>query len=174
MDIKKKQPPLWRLQMKIVLCIRGYSSLPRVISPCCDFIPVVQDFRLPISHLIGEKVFVLRAVIIVKRILKPEVSSVIPEADQNISSEIFFHIILANFKIAVQENAVLDFTQFVKISDNCNSFIMFHCQIVLMCFIFCFAAKFYPSLKLTVQRWGNKKPRATFLAQGHKNNYLTI
>ena len=140
----------------------------RTISPCYDFLPVIQDFCLQITHLIDEKVFVFRAVIIIKRILKPEVSSVIPEADQNISSEIFFHIILANFKIAVQENAVLDFTQFVKISDNCNSFIMFHSQIVLMCFIFCFAAKFYPSLNLTVQRLGDKKPRATFLAQGVK------
>ena len=141
MDIKKKQPPLWRLQMKIVLCIRGYSSLPRAISPCCDFIPVVQDFRLPISHLIGEKVFVLRAVIIVKRIPKPEVTSVIPKAYQNFSSEIFFHIVLTNFKIAIQKNAVFDFTQFVKISDNCNSVIMFHNQIVLMYFILCLVVK---------------------------------
>lgn len=145
-----------------------FEQCCRNICPCYDFLPVIQDFCLQITHLIDEKVFVFRAVIIVKRILKPEVSSVIPEADQNISSEIFFHIILANFKIAIQENTVLDFTQFVKISDNCNSFIMFHSQIVLMCFIFCFAAKFYPSLNLTVQRWGNKKPRATFLAQGVK------
>jgi hypothetical protein len=123
---------------------------------------------LPISHLICEEVFVLRAVIIVKRILEPKVASVIPKADQNFSSEIFFHIILANFKFAVQENAPLDFTQFVKISDNCNSFIMFHSQIVLMCFIFCFAAKFYLPLNLTVQRLGDKKTRATFLAQGVK------
>lgn len=148
MDIKKKQPPLWRLQMKIVLCIRGYSSLPRAISPCCDFIPVVQDFRLPIGHLIGEKVFVLRAVIIVKRIPKPEVASVIPKANQNFSSEIFFHIVLTNFKIAIQKNAVFDFTQFVKISDNCNSVIMFHNQIVLMYFILCLVVKIPLNLTL--------------------------
>ena len=60
-----------------------------------------------------------------------EVASVVPEADQNITFEIFLHIVLANFKIAVQENAVLNFTQFVKILDNLNSFVMsFHNQIV--------------------------------------------
>ena len=124
-----------------------YSSLPRAISPCHDFIPVVQYFRLPISHLIGKKVFVLCAVIIVKRILEPEVASVIPKANQNFSSEICFRIVLTNFKIAVQENTVLDFTQFVKISDNCNSFIMFHRHIVLMCIILCFGGEYFsPSL----------------------------
>ena len=106
--------------------------------------------------------------VFVEIILEPKVASVIPKADHNFSSEIFFHIILANFKFAVQENTPLDFTQFVKISDNCNSVIMFHSQIVLMCFIFCFAAKFYHLLNLTVQRWRNKKPRANFLAQGVK------
>lgn len=145
-----------------------FEQCCRNISPCYDFLPVVKNLCLQITHLVDEEIFVLRAVIIVKRILEPKVTSVIPKAYQNISSEIFFHIILANFKIAVQENAVLDFTQFVKISDNCNSFIMFHSQIVLMCFIFCFAAKFYHLLNLTVQRWRNKKPRANFLAQGVK------
>ena len=123
--------------------LKCYFSLPRAISPCYDFIPVVQNLCLQVGHLISEKVFVLCAIIIVKRILEPEMASVIPKADQNFSSEIFFRIVLTNFKIAVQENTVLDFTQFVKISDNCNSVIVLHNQIVLMCIILCFAVKYF-------------------------------
>ena len=114
--------------------------------------------------------------IVVKRISEPEVSGIVPEANQNISFEIFRHIVLANFKIAVQENAVFNFTQFVKILDNLNSVIMsFHNQIVLMCLILCFAVKFSPFLNLTLQRWGNKKPCATLGCTGYKIicNYLT-
>ena len=152
-----------------------FTSCRALVSSCHDFLPVVKNLCLQITHLVDEEIFVLRAVIIVKRILEPKVTSVIPKAYQNISSEIFFHIILANFKIAVQENAVLDFTQFVKISDNWNSVIMSsHHQIVLMCFILCVAIKFFPFLNLTMQRCGNKKPCATFGCTGYKifYNYL--
>ena len=106
-----------------------FTSCRALVSSCHDFLPVVKNLCLQITHLVDEEIFVLRAVIIVKRILEPKVASVIPKADQNFSSEIFFHIILANFKFAVQENAPLDFTQFVKISDNRNSFIVFHKQL---------------------------------------------
>ena len=110
--------------------------------------------------------------IVVKRIPEPEVASVIPEADQHISFEIFRHIVPTNFKIAVQENAVFNFTQFVKILDNLNSFVMSsHHQIVLICLILCFAVKFFPFLNLTMQRWGNKKPCATFGCTGYKINF---
>jgi hypothetical protein len=54
---------------------------------------------LQVGHLISEKVFVLCAIIIVKRILEPEMASVIPEADQNISFEIFVHIVITDIKI---------------------------------------------------------------------------
>jgi hypothetical protein len=73
------------------------------------------------------------------------VACVIPETYQNLSSEIFFHIVVADFKITVQENAVLYFADFVKISDNRNSVIVLcHNSIVLMCFIFRFTVKFFP------------------------------
>ena len=113
--------------------------------------------------------------IVVKRISEPEVSGIVPEADQNISVEIFRHIVPTNFKIAVQENAILDFNQFVKIPDNRNSVIVSsHHQIVLMCLILCFAVKFFPFLNLIMQRWGNKKPCATVVRTGYKIffNYL--
>ena len=123
-----------------------FTSCRALVSSCHDFLPVVKNLCLQITHLVDEKVFFLRAVIIVKRILKPKVAGVIPKADQNFSSEIFFHIVVADFKITVQENAVLDFTLFFKIQDNRTSFIMFHNQIVLMCFILCFAISFLISL----------------------------
>ena len=113
--------------------------------------------------------------IVVKRIPEPEVSGIVSKADQNISVEIFIHIVPTNFKVTVQENAILDFDQFVKISDNRNSVIMSsHHQIVLMCLILCFVVKFFPFLNLIMQRWGNKKPCATFRCTGYKMffNYL--
>ena len=144
-----------------------FEQCCRNISPCYDFLPVVKNLCLQITHLVDEKVFVLRAVIIVKRILEPKVASVVPKADQNFSSEIFFHIILTNFKFAVQENTPLDFTQFVKISDDRNSFIMLHSQIVFICFILCFTIKFCSFLNPTVQRYGHKKPCATLRCTGY-------
>ena len=110
--------------------------------------------------------------IVVKRIPEPEVASIVPEADQNITFEIFRPIVPTNFKIAVQENAILDFNQFVKIPDNRNSVIVSsHHQIVLMCLILCFAVKFFPFLNLTLQRCGNKKPCATIVRTGYKINF---
>ena len=47
--------------------------------------------------------------IVVKRIPEPEVAGIVSKADQNIAVEIFRHIVPTNFKIAIQENAVLDF-----------------------------------------------------------------
>ena len=135
----------------------------------------MKDLLLLFSNPVGQIVFHFCAMIVVKRIPEPEVASVIPEADQNITVEIFRHIVPTNFKIAVQENAVLNFTQFVKILDNLNSFVMSsHHQIVLICLILCFAVKFFPFLNLTMQRWGNKKPCATFGCTGYKIicNYL--
>lgn len=43
-----------------------------------------------------------------------------------------------------------------------------------MCFILWGSVKYYPFLNLTLQRWGNKKPCATFLCTGYKIkiNYL--
>ena len=113
--------------------------------------------------------------IVVKRIPEPEVSGIVPKADQNIAVKIFRHIVPTNFKIAVQENAILDFNQFVKIPDNRNSVIVSsHHQIVLMCLILCFAVKFFPFLNLIMQRWGNKKTCATVVRTGYKIffNYL--
>ena len=110
--------------------------------------------------------------IVVKRIPEPEVSGIVSKADQNISVEIFIHIVPTNFKVTVQENAILDFDQFVKISDNRNSVIMSsHHQIVLMCFILCVAIKFFPFLNLTLQIYGNKKPCATLVCTGYKINF---
>lgn len=147
----------------------------RYISPCYDFLPVVKDFCLLFSNPVGQIVFYFCAIIAVKRILEPEVASVVPKTNQNISSEIFVHIVLTNLKIAVQENAVLNFAQFVKVFNNLNSFVMFHTQIVfLMCFILWGSVKYYSFLNLTLQRWGNKIPCATFLCTGYKIkiNYL--
>ena len=147
----------------------------RNISPCYNLLPVVKDLLLLFSNPVGQIVSHFCAIIAVKRIPEPEVASVIPEADQHIAVEIFRHIVPTNFKIAVQENAVLNFTQFVKIFHNLNSFVMsFHNQIVLMWYILCIAVKFFPFLNLTMQRCGNKKPCATFGCTGYKIicNYL--
>lgn len=151
-----------------------FTSCRALVSSCHDFLPVVKNLCLQITHLVDKEIFILRAVIIVKRILEPKVASVIPKADQNFSSEIFFHIILTNFKFAVQENTPLDFTQFVKISDDCNSFIMLHSQIVFICFILCFTIKFCSFLNPTVQRYGHKKPCATLRCTGRNFVFLTI
>ena len=135
----------------------------------------MKDLLLLFSNPVGQIVFHFCAMIVVKRIPEPEMASVVPEADQNITFEIFRHIVPTNFKIAVQENAILDFNQFVKIPDNRNSVIVSsHHQIVLMCLILCFAVKFFPFLNLTMQRCGNKKPCATFGCTGYKifYNYL--
>lgn len=88
------------------------------ISSFHDFFPIVEYFFLQFSNPVREVVFHFCAIIAVKRILKPKVASVIPVADQNISYEIFFHIVVTNFKIAVQENTILHFNQFVQIFDN--------------------------------------------------------
>lgn len=144
----------------------------RDISPRYNFFPVMKDLLLLFSNPVGQIVSHFCAIIAVKRIPEPEVSGIVPKADQNIAVEIFRHIVPTNFKIAVQENAVLNFTQFVKILDNLNSFVMSsHHQIVLICLILCFAVKFFPFLNLTMQRWGNKKPCATFGCTGYKINF---
>ena len=96
-------------------------------------------------------------------------SSIVPEADQNISFEIFRHIVPTNFKIAVQENAILGFNQFVKISDNRNSVIMSsHSQIVFNVFYTLFCCQVFLSLNLSVQRYEHKKPCANQGCTGRK------